>query len=109
MNQQFNNQPNMGQVNMVTPDKLSIQPSLAAVLSVLLTGLGQMLNGQLAKGITMLGVSFVGMFIISLVTCGLGIIVAPVIWLFSALDAYNCAKILQSGRSIGMWEFHFFS
>lgn len=83
---------------MVTPDKRKTSPVVAAVLSVLLVGLGQMLNGQLAKGLVML----VAALVIGAITGG---IVAPIVWAISAIDAYRCCKKLESGMSIAAFSF----
>ena len=82
----------------VTPDKLRVSPAAAAVLSVLVVGLGQMLNGQLPKGLCILAAGMV----LGGITVGFG---APVIWVLSAVDAYLCAKKLSQGQSIGAWSF----
>jgi TM2 domain-containing membrane protein YozV len=57
--------------------------SLAAVLSFLFTGLGQVYNGDVLKGITM----FVGLLILSFTVIG-----ALAIWVWSIVDAYQVAK-----------------
>ena len=94
--------------NMVTPDKLKVEPAVATLLSFLLTGLGQMVNGQVEKGLTLLFGGVAAVFIITLLTCGIGSISAFVLVGISMIDAYKCAQILQSGRPIGKWEFHIF-
>ena len=95
--------------DMDTPDKLSVEPTVACILSILLIGLGQMINGQIEKGLLLLfgGVTFV--FIISFITCGFGAITSPLLIAISALDAYNCAKKLQMGQPIGKYEFNIFN
>ena len=106
-------QPNMGQPNMnmnmsnmVTPNQLKVEPVVACILSVLLVGLGQMINGQIGKGLTLLFGGMAAVFVVTLVTCGIGAVLAPVPMIIAAIDAYKCAQILQSGRPIGKWEFH---
>jgi hypothetical protein len=73
-------------------------PALMAVLSLLLAGLGQMVLGQLAKGVVVL-----------LATVALGVltagVAAPVLWAVGACDAYAIAKKLKQGRAVGRWEF----
>lgn len=76
-------------------------PVLMCVLSLLLVGLGQIVLGQTAKGITILA----GSFAFVLFTCGYGAILAPLIWLISGLDAYKIATKLQDGHSVKQWEF----
>lgn len=64
-------------------------PGLAAVLSFFWTGLGQIYNGQLAKGIVFMiayGVSFLLIFIL------IGIITTPILWIYGMYDAYRSAE-----------------
>lgn len=103
--QQYNNQMNNG---IVTPDKLVLEPTIACVVSCLLTGLGQMINGQIEKGLLLLFGGMGTIFIITLLTCGIGAILSPLVIVISALDAYKCAKRLQMGQSLGKYEFHIF-
>lgn len=93
---------------LVTPDKLSVEPIVACVLSILLTGLGQMINGQIEKGLLLLFGGMTVVLFISFITCGFGAILSPLLAVISALDAYNCAKRLQNGQTIGKYEFHVF-
>lgn len=93
---------------MVTPDKLALEPTTACLISCLLVGLGQMINGQIEKGLLILFGGMTIVFLIALVTCGFGAILSPLLIVISALDAYKCAKRLQAGQSIGKYEFHIF-
>jgi TM2 domain-containing membrane protein YozV len=64
-------------------------PGLAAVLSFFWTGLGQIYNGQIGKGILFMiafGVSFLLMFIL------IGFITTPVLWIYGMWDAYKSAE-----------------
>lgn len=103
--QQYNNQMNNG---IVTPDKLVLEPAIACIVSCLLTGLGQMINGQIEKGLLLLFGGMGAVFIITLITCGIGAVLSPIVIVISALDAYKCAKRLQMGQSLGKYEFHIF-
>jgi len=107
-NQHVNYTNNYSGANVVTPDKLKVEPTIACILSIFVTGLGQMLNGQLEKGLILLIGGYIFVFAISLLTCGIGAISAPILIVFSALDAYKCAQRLQSGQSIGKYEWHIF-
>lgn len=62
---------------------------LAVVLSVVLPGLGQVYNEQFIKGIAV----FVA-FVVSvlLIAGGIGLILAPVVFIYAAYDAYKTAK-----------------
>ncbi len=84
--------------NMVYPDRLKTSPTVSAVLSFLLVGLGQMINGQLIKGLLMLAVAF----IVGALTGG---VAAIVVWPLSAIDAYMSANKLKQGKSIHRFSF----
>ena len=82
----------------VYPSDKKVDPAIACLLSLLLTGLGQMINGQLAKGLVILG----GSVLISSITCG--VLAIPCVVL-AAIDAYKCAKALEEGITIRKWSF----
>ncbi len=83
---------------MIQPSGHPRSPMLMAVFSVLLVGLGQMLLGQVAKGVVML----VGALVVGLCTGGLLILL---VWALSAYDAYAIAVKLRDGRAVRKWEF----
>jgi TM2 domain-containing membrane protein YozV len=64
-------------------------PGIAAVLSLFVTGLGQIYNGQIGKGIV-----FMIAYAISwlLVIVGIGILTTPLLWLYGMYDAYKSAE-----------------
>jgi TM2 domain-containing membrane protein YozV len=76
-------------------------PGLAALLSFLLVGMGQIYLGQVEKGLCMLGV--VLLLIMNAVLGPLGI----VILLFNVLDAFLMGRKVKEGRQIGKWQFFF--
>ena len=108
--QQFNQQQYNGQqqTDMVTPDKLRVEPTVACILSVLLAGLGQCLNGQLEKGLVIMLVGPLVIALLAVVTCGIGAILGPIYLALVAVDAYKCAQKLQSGQPIEKWEYILF-
>lgn len=67
-------------------------PGLAAVLSFFFMGLGQIYNGQIAKG-----VAFVIFYSISWVLwiVVIGIFITPVLWIWGMIDAYKSAEKLN--------------
>jgi TM2 domain-containing membrane protein YozV len=67
-------------------------PGLAAVLSFLWCGLGQIYNGQIGKGIAFL-VAY--LFSLILIIAILGIITTPILWIWGIVDAYNTAERLN--------------
>src|SRR5580704_7441703 len=73
-------------------------PALAAVLSFLLPGLGQILCQQDNKGIFLLGVSLLGHWL----TAGLSsLLLCPAM----SLDAWLIAKKINGNSTVGRWEF----
>jgi len=62
---------------------------VAAVLSFFWAGLGQIYNGQLAKGI---GFMVLYAFSVLLIIVLIGILLAPIVWLIGMWDAYHTAQ-----------------
>jgi TM2 domain-containing membrane protein YozV len=71
---------------------------LAVLFHFLLTGGGQMFNGQVAKGFMLLGVAIV----LAFVTLGIGTVV---IWIIALIDAVSIGNKLNQGQPVGAWEF----
>lgn len=76
-------------------------PVLAALLSFLLIGMGQVYLGQVEKGLLMLGVVLVLMMTVALGPLGI------IILLFNVADAYLLARKIKGGRPLRKWEFFF--
>lgn len=74
------------QINLGSQDK---SPGIAAVLSFIWPGAGQVYNGQLLKGFFM--AALVG-FLAFTVFAGVGLVLLPIIYLFQVYDAYRTAK-----------------
>ena len=73
-------------------------PRLAAFLSLLFPGLGQMYNGQKLKGALFSVIQFVN---VSLIPLQIGIATTPVFWLYAIYDAYKVADLMlpEEGES----------
>lgn len=57
-----------------------------AILSFFIPGLGQLIKGQVWKGIgLMLGAFIAGLLSVVLI----GLLIYPIIWIYSIYDAYN--------------------
>ena len=70
------------------PPPIYKNPGLAAVLSFFWMGLGQIYNGQIAKGIAFIvaySVSFLLMFLL------IGFITTPILFIYGIWDAYKSA------------------
>lgn len=72
-------------------------PRLAAFLSLLFTGMGQMYNGQMLKGMLFSVVQLVN---VALIPLDIGLATAPIFWLYAIYDAYRVADIMvpRDGR-----------
>jgi TM2 domain-containing membrane protein YozV len=85
---------NVGNTNMVYPKNPPLSPWLS-LINLFIPGLAQMIYGQVAKGVIILGVSYF------LSIAGIGLLV----WLASIPDAYMVGNTLQNGRPVGQWQF----
>jgi TM2 domain-containing membrane protein YozV/RNA polymerase subunit RPABC4/transcription elongation factor Spt4 len=70
-------------------------PGISAVLSFLFVGLGQIYNGEIAKGLIFL---FCGIICIFLMLIFIGYIFYLILWVFGIYDAYNTANKINSGE-----------
>ena len=70
-------------------------PVLAAILSLLIVGLGQIYNGQIGKGIVL-----IICYVISIVLCTIliGIPLLVILWIYGIYDAYNTANKINAGE-----------
>jgi TM2 domain-containing membrane protein YozV len=73
-------------------------PGLAAVLSFFITGLGQIYNGQIGKGIALFAGAVVSGLLCAVV---IGFVLLPVIWLYGIFDAYRTAEKINRGAGEG--------
>ncbi len=71
---------------------MSRHPGLAAVLSFIVPGLGQIYNGELAKGF-----AFVAGMIVSGLLCAIfiGFFLLIAVWIWAVIDAYRTAELLS--------------
>lgn len=65
----------------------SHDPALAGVFSFIITGAGQLYNGEIAKGL--------GLFIAAVICIFIFFPIALIPWVFSIFDAVNTAKLLN--------------
>lgn len=69
--------------------KIYKNPGVATVLSFFFMGLGQIYNGQIAKGIIFIVVYAISIF---LMTLFIGFITTPILWIWGMVDANTSAK-----------------
>jgi len=67
-------------------------PGIAAVLSFFFAGLGQIYNGQIAKGIAFIITYFISAMLMIVL---IGFITTPIIWIWGMIDAYRQAEKLN--------------
>lgn len=73
-------------------------PGIAAVLSFFFTGLGQLYNGEIGKGIAFIvvqGINFVLIFFL------IGLVTFPLVWIFGIYDAYKSAERINASQNAG--------
>ncbi len=94
------------------PSPAEVNSALSAIASLIIPGLGQLLQGQTQRGLVVLGgaiglaVFGVGMLLfITVITFGLGLVfflfvpfVWPIIHIAAAIDAYLQAEKINSGE-----------
>lgn len=64
-------------------------PGIALVASFFIVGLGQLINGQVGKGIAFFVSAIVSAFLMFLI---IGFVTTPILWIWSMADAYQSAK-----------------
>ncbi len=69
---------------------------IAAVLSFLIQGLGQIYNGQILKGIALLVVQVIN---VALMNVLIGAILYPIVFVYAIYDAYEGAERINARRS----------
>jgi TM2 domain-containing membrane protein YozV len=68
-------------------------PGVAAVLSFFITGLGQIYNGQIAKGVLFIIIQGINVLLMYIV---IGFITFPIFWIWGMVDAYRTAEKINS-------------
>lgn len=76
-------------MNHQLPPLFYKNPGLAAVLSFFYMGLGQIYNGQIAKGILFIIAYTISWILVVLV---IGLITTPILWVYGIWDAYKSAE-----------------
>jgi TM2 domain-containing membrane protein YozV len=89
-------QPATRQIGYSSPQVIVIRSGksagLAAVLSFLWCGLGQIYNGQIGKGVALICAYVVSWFLLFIV---IGFITTPLLWIYGMVDAYRTAERLN--------------
>jgi TM2 domain-containing membrane protein YozV len=75
------------------PPKFYKNPTIAVLLSFFVTGLGQIYNGQIGKGVVFIvlyAISWVSMWIV------VGLVTTPILWIWGMVDAHNEARRINA-------------
>jgi len=64
-------------------------PGVAAVLSPFITGLGQIYNGQIAKGVLFIIIQAINILLMYVL---IGFVTGPIFWIWGMVDAYRTAE-----------------
>jgi TM2 domain-containing membrane protein YozV len=78
---------------MGTENKIVKDPGIATVLSALFTGLGQIYNGEIGKGIMMMIIQAIN---VALIFVLIGLVTFPIMWIYGMWDANKVAKATHS-------------
>ena len=70
---------------------------LAAVLSFLISGLGQIYNGQIGKGLVVLVVQAINVALMSIL---IGYVTFAIVWVWAIYDAYRAADKINARRGL---------
>ena len=70
---------------------------LAAVLSFFVSGLGQIYNGQIGKGLVILVVQAIN---IALMDILIGFVTFAIVWVWAIYDAYRVADRINARRGL---------
>lgn len=74
-------------------------PGVAAILSFIIVGLGQIYNGQIVRGIAFhIGMWFIGVFAILFFWLFFPLLIAFGFWAFNVYDAYDQAQKINLGQ-----------
>ena len=70
---------------------------IAAILSFFFTGLGQIYNGQIGKGIVLIVIQVINIVLMIIL---IGFLTYPLVWIYGMWDAYNTAKKINQGMIV---------
>ncbi|HZY65701.1 MAG: hypothetical protein M3N10_01485 [Actinomycetota bacterium] len=72
-------------------------PGIAAVLSFLIQGLGQIYNGQILKGLVLVVIQAIN---VALMNVLIGFITYPIVLIYAVYDAYRVAERKNARRPL---------
>jgi TM2 domain-containing membrane protein YozV len=84
--------PHCGVRLKANPQQLK-NPGLAAIASFFFSGLGQIYNGEIGKGLIFILIQFIN---VGLMLILLGFLTYPVVWIYGIYDAYTTAERINA-------------
>jgi len=81
--------PKCGVRQKINPLCQMKNPGIAAIASFFFAGLGQIYNGEIGKGLLLIIVQTVNVFLIFLF---IGFLTYPIVWIYGIYDAYTTAE-----------------
>jgi len=72
-------------------------PGLAAILSFFFTGLGQIYNGQIGKGILFIIIQIINIVLMFVL---IGVLTYFIVWIWGMFDAYKTAEKINAGEIV---------
>ncbi|MBU2617305.1 MAG: hypothetical protein KKI07_01325 [Euryarchaeota archaeon] len=76
------------------------RPWIAAFLSFLLIGLGQVYNDQEGWGVLLFLLAFTCVALAALLPAPLTVFIVPIVWVYSIYNAYMAARGINAGKII---------
>lgn len=73
--------------------RLDAHPGIPAVLSFLVPGLGQVFNGDIAKGVGIVVAQVVNFLLLGVLV---GFLTGPAVWVWSIIDAHRSARVARA-------------
>ncbi|KLU61445.1 hypothetical protein CEB3_c21240 [Peptococcaceae bacterium CEB3] len=73
-------------------------PGVAAVLSFLISGLGQIYNGRILRGLIIIGIQFINVLLMFVF---IGYLTGLITWIWAIYDAYKLAEKINQGSIPG--------
>ena len=91
--------PHCGVRQKAAPSNQTMKnPGIAAAASFLFTGLGQVYNGEIGKGLLLIIVQCINFGLMFLL---IGFITFPIVWIYGIYDAYKTAERINAEMTMG--------
>jgi TM2 domain-containing membrane protein YozV len=84
--------PQCGVRQKASPQTLK-NPGIAAIASFLFVGLGQIYNGEFAKGLVLIIIQVINVMLLFVL---IGFLTYPIVWVYGIYDAYKTAEKINA-------------